>query len=255
MRGVIHSIESMGAVDGPGLRTVVFFQGCRLQCKFCHSIDTTVRGEGEEIEAAVLAERVLRNREYWGKKMDGEGEISGGVTISGGDPINQYQFAIEVIEHLKRVGAHLTFETALFGDRAAVEALIPHVDLWMVSIKHVDSERCRELTGAPNLVMFENLRLLDDQFKKEGSKRKIRIRYVLIPGVNDSEEELIQLGRFVEKIGSLEKLELLPYVTLGVHKWITLFGKYDLEGVPEATPNDLSRAANTLSQFGVELLF
>ncbi len=261
VKGSLHSIQTLGAVDGPGLRTVVILQGCPMRCKFCHSVDTTLTDRGQEITVDDLVHRVLKNRAYWKKyiphkmKEDiDDPRIIGGVTITGGDPVAQPLFTTEILKEFKKEKVHVVLETSLFTTTNVIDMFLDHVDLWMISIKHMDEQVHEELTGRPSKQIFENLRYLDDALVARGKKRSIRIRYVVIPGMTDDERSITSLKNFVSRIKSLEYLELLPYVTLGRFKWIELFGSYPLEGVPDASEIDMQKVYEMFEDSNLPIL-
>lgn len=246
IKGFIHSIESLATLDGPGLRTVAFLQGCPLRCKYCHNCDL-VKGEiGTKYSAEDLVSKLLRNRDYW---FDSAGKQKGGVTLSGGEPTFQFDFLLMVLKLLKNEGIHTAVDSSLFTNKENIIALIPYVDIWMVSIKHMDDKKHQLLTGRSNKIPQENLKFLDKQLSSSNSNSKIRTRFVLIPGHTDNKNNLISLGNFVEKIKNLEVFELLPYTSIGKHKWIESYGVYGLEGVPDANKEDISKAISTLKNF------
>jgi pyruvate formate lyase activating enzyme len=259
MKGQLHSIQTLGTLDGPGLRTVVFLQGCPLQCKFCHSVDTTPYSGGTNITPEQLFERVMKNEPYWRTLSyynDETDSVVGGVTITGGEPTAQPLFLLEFLKLLKSENVHIALDTSLFTSKKTLDSLLPYVDLWMISLKHMDSIKHQELVGKPNEQIIENLIYLDKLIEEtDDIESKIRIRFVLIPGVTDESNHLRQLGSFTSRIKNLEVFELLPYVTLGKFKWIELFGKYPLEGVPEAGDVDIQRFLDIISVNNLEVLY
>lgn len=254
MVGRIHSIQSLGALDGPGLRTVIFMQGCPLQCIFCHSVDTTPYSAGEEIGVDELLKKIIKNKPYWKNYGKSSNHISGGVTITGGDPTAQPVFLEDLLRELKNEGIHVAIDTSLFTSKEVLNMLLPYVDLWMVSIKSMDEEEHLKLTGRPNTPILENLRYLDKQISEKNLESKVRIRYVVIPTVTDEENHAKLMGKMISKLENLESVELLPYVTMGRFKWIELFGKYQLEGIPEATKEDMDVYKGYLSEYNLEIL-
>lgn len=274
IKGRIHSIQTLGAVDGPGLRTVVALQGCPMRCKFCHSVDTTLMKGGTSITPEELVKKIVKNRPYWKKyhnrkeKIDEDSpEVLGGVTITGGDPVAQPIFTIELLKLFKKECVHTVLETSLFTSKSVIDMFFENVDLWMISIKHIDSGVHKELTERDNKSIFENLKYLDEKITKynnklakrelpeciENKKKEIRIRYVIIPGITDTPSSIDLLTSFVSKISNLENLELLPYVTMGRYKWIELFGKYPLEGIPEANSEDMQKAIKRIKSINKDL--
>lgn len=262
MKGYIHSIETFGALDGPGIRTVVFFQGCPLRCKFCHTIDTTIPKRGKIYSIEELVEKVMKNKEYWGPDSQGIpsgedckgcrqcAECRGGVTISGGDPTFQPEFLLEFLRALRENQVHTAIDTSLYTSQKVIDSIFSFTDYWMVSLKHMDNEKHKWLTGVENTRIQENLKYLD---KKLNSKKVLRIRFVVIPGITDDEEHIRKIGEFLKDFTSLDVVELLPYGEHGKFRWIELFGKYELEGrTREAKTNDVEEVAKILKEYGIE---
>ncbi len=244
-RGFVHSLESFGAADGPGMRFVIFLQGCDMRCKFCHNPETWSCGcekwQAEEWNAKDLFERAFRYRNYWGKSME-----NGGITVSGGEPLLQTDFVTELFSLAKEKGVHTALDTAGhpfskepdFLER--FEKLMEKTDLVMLDIKAFDNTLHNELTGCGNESILSMARHLSD------IKKPVWIRRVLIPGINDSEKELCDTRHFVDSLGNVEKLELLPYHTLGLFKWKRLGLDYSLDGVASPDANDIERAKKLL---------
>jgi pyruvate formate lyase activating enzyme len=240
MRGYIHSIESMGTLDGPGIRTVVFFQGCPLKCKFCHNIDTNFPKQGQEYTPEELFKKVIKNKEYW--------KNNGGVTISGGEPLLQPQFLLEFLKLLKENNIHTAVDTCLKTSKEVIDSLAPYVDLWMVSLKELDDGKHMKLTGSSNTDILENIKYVS-------SKKRTRIRFLVIPTLTDSEELIKGVGEFVKSLKNLESLELLAYGSHGKEKWYELFNEYHLENIRDANIQDLEAVKNKLKSFNLEILF
>lgn len=257
VEGYVHSIETLGALDGPGLRTVVFLQGCPLRCKFCHNVDCTLQDAGTSYSVDALVQKLLKNKAYW-DQYSSKDQIRGGVTISGGEPTYQSAFVFEVLSVLKQHGVHTAIDSCSVTSKHVIQQLIPVVDYWMLSIKHMDNEEHKTLTGSANKTILENILFLDEeitQFNAEhGTDKKIRLRFVVIPGITDSRTHITAVGKFAAQITNLDVLELLPYGTHGKEKWIKLYGAYPLEGVREATKDDLLKAQSVLSPFSVPLM-
>ena len=223
MTGKIHSFESFGTVDGPGIRFVVFLQGCPLRCQYCHNPDTWKAG-GEEHTAEDVAQRVLRYKNYFGDK--------GGVTVSGGEPLLQIDFVIELFALLKAKGIHTCVDTSGITFKAEskdcvekYEKLISLTDLFLLDIKHIDDEACIRLTGQSNTNTLAFAKFLSEKGKK------MWIRQVLVPGITDSEETLEKTREFIDSLETVEKVEVLPYHTMGVVKYEKLGYEYPLAGV------------------------
>lgn len=223
MVGHVHSFESFGTVDGPGIRFVLFLQGCPLRCKYCHNPDTW-GGGGKEYTAQEVAMQVLKYRNYFGDK--------GGVTVSGGEPLLQIDFVTELFTILKAKGIHTCVDTSgiTFQKDNPValekhEKLLAVTDLFLLDIKHIDDEMCKKLTGKSNENTLAFARYLSEKGKK------MWLRQVLVPAWTDSEESLQRTRDFIDTLSGVEKVEVLPYHTLGVVKYKNLGLEYPLDGV------------------------
>lgn len=232
--GHIHSTESFGSVDGPGIRFVTFMQGCRMRCEFCHNPDTWKIGTGKEITSEQLLQQALQYRAFWGKK--------GGVTVSGGEPLLQMEFLIDFFKRCKAEGVHttldscgkpFTFEEPFFSQ---FNELLEYTDLILLDIKHIDSEGHRKLTGWPNENIIEMAKYLSEK------GQPIWVRHVLVPERTDFDEYLERLGTFVGTLKNVKKFEILPYHKLGVYKWETLGIPYTLKGIEPPTAERVENA-------------
>lgn len=218
IKGTIHSIESMGLVDGPGIRVVVFFQGCKLRCAYCHNPDTWAeKGGGTEISAGELIKKILRFKPYFSKS-------GGGVTFSGGEPLLQPEFLIECLKLCKENGIHTALDTAGYG-LGNYEEILNYVDLILFDVKHIKKEKYKELTLSN---IDESLKFLEVAQRLE---KKMWIRHVVVPGITDSEEHLEELSKYIMNIKNVEKVELLPYHVLGVNKYEIMNINYRLKDV------------------------
>lgn len=217
MIGKIHSIESMGLVDGPGIRFVTFFQGCKLRCAYCHNPDTWDFNNGESVRASELLKKVLRFKPYFEKS-------GGGVTCSGGEPLMQPEFLIEFLKLCKENGIHTAIDTAGFG-KGNYEEILKYTDLVILDIKHVNKIGYRKLTGG-NIEAFE-------AFKQAVVAKGVRIwiRHVVVPGYTDSKKHMNELKKIIKGLKNVEKIEILPYHTLGISKYKTMGIPYKLDGV------------------------
>lgn len=221
-KGAVHSIETFGSVDGPGIRYVIFLQGCRMRCQFCHNADTWQIRDGDATAAEVL-KKALRYRSYWRDR--------GGITVSGGEPLLQIDFLIELFELAKKEGVHTVIDTCgqpftregTFFPK--LQRLMASTDLVLLDIKHIDDAQHRILTGWGNENILDFARYLSEIDKP------VWIRHVLVPSRNDSDEYLSRLDAFVKTLRNVERFEVLPYHTLGVYKWKELGLDYPLEGV------------------------
>ncbi len=243
--GYIHSIDSFGSVDGPGVRFVIFLQGCHMRCRYCHNPDTWKIAGGKESMNSVremtpseLVKQALRYRPYW--KNDG------GITVSGGEPLLQIDFLTELYRLAKENGAGTVLDTA--GQpftreepfMSKVSALMEYTDLVMLDIKHIDPEKHKWLTGHTNENILDFARYLDETGKP------MWIRHVLVPGVTDDEENLRGIRAFLDTLSNVKKVEVLPYHTLGVFKWETLGIPYTLKDVVPPTAESVRRAKEIL---------
>ncbi len=224
MTGNIHSIETFGTVDGPGVRFVVFFQGCPMRCLYCHNPDTWMKKGGREMTSADILSRMERNRAFY---------RTGGITASGGEPMFQAAFLTELFEMAKERGIHTCLDTSgiLFSDlpeqRRQTERLLAVTDLVMLDIKHMDDAEHRKLTGHGNENSIAFARYLDEK------KIPVWIRHVVVPGITYSKDELTALGLFLKTLSNVTKLEVLPYHALGKTKYDSLGMKYVLEDTPQ----------------------
>lgn len=230
----VHSFESFGAVDGPGIRFVVFMQGCSLRCKYCHNRDTWNLNGGMEYTVDELVAKVSRYKNYFTVS-------NGGVTVSGGEPLLQIPFLIEFFTKLKSLGIHTAIDTSgSFSITDDLKKLIDLTDLFLLDIKCINDEICKDLTGVSNQRELEFARYLS----KNG--KDMWIRQVLVPGITDHEEDLKTLRKFISELPTVKKVEILPYHDLGKYKWAELGCKYELENVSPATTSDVNRAKQIL---------
>lgn len=214
--GYIHSMESMGLVDGPGIRTVVFFQGCALRCKFCHNPDTWAFGSGEAMTPEELVGKIRRFKPYFKK--------DGGVTFSGGEPLMQPEFLLEVLRLCKEEEIHTCIDTAGFG-LGNYDEILKLTDLVLFDIKGITSADFETMTSQPMAQSLEFMEAMKQQ------QTKIWIRHVVIPGISDSREHMESLREYVRTIPNVEKVELLPYHLLGINKYEVMGLTYPLDGV------------------------
>lgn len=229
----VHSIESFGTVDGPGIRFVLFLQGCSLKCKYCHNRDTWDINGGKYQSIDEILEKILRYKNYIYK--------NGGVTVTGGEPLLQYRFLIELFKKLKKHKIHTCIDTSgMVGLTDDMKKLIDLTDLFLLDIKHIDPKKCKELVGFSNEKELAFAKYLSD------NNKPIWIRQVLIPRITDNEEDLLKLKNFIGSLKTVEKVELLPYHTMGKFKWSKLGVKYELDDIPDATQNDIDRAKKIL---------
>lgn len=239
-KGRVHSIETFGTVDGPGIRSVIFFQGCPLRCKYCHNRDTWDTKGGTEYTAEELIENVSRYSSYW--KLSG-----GGITASGGEATLQADFLAELFEKAKEKGIHTCLDTSGFVDIQKVEKVLDNTDLVLLDVKHMDEEESIKLTGVGIEKTLKLARYLDEK------NIPIWLRHVLLPGITDSEENLSKIGELAASLNNIDRLEILPYHTMGVHKWENMGLEYELKDVRDADADDVARAAEIIEKHGVKV--
>ncbi len=247
-KGYIHSIESMGTLDGPGIRTVVFFQGCPLRCKFCHNIDTNIPKQGKKYTVEELYEKVIKSRDYWIKN-------NGGVTLSGGEPLMQPEFLFEFCKKLKKEKIHITIDTCIKTEKEHIDKLLPYTDLWMIALKELDNKKHLDLTESENHDILDNIKYIDNQITERNLNSKIRIRFLVIPTLTDYDKLINELGNFIKRIENFECLELLAYGTHGKDKWYEIFGEYELENIREANADDLETVYKKLKHFNFKIKY
>ena len=238
LKGRIHSLESFGAVDGPGIRYLIFLKGCNMRCQYCHNVDTW-NPETDNLQTAdELLDNAERFRSYWGTK--------GGITVSGGEALLQIDFLIELFRKAHERGINTTLDTS--GQPFTREEpffskfneLIKYTDLVMLDIKHIDEEQHRILTGRTNKNILRMAEVLSEMGKP------VWIRHVLVPERNDTDAYLHRLADFIHTLKNVERVEVLPYHTLGVFKWETLGIPYALEGIKPPTKERVKNAERIL---------
>ncbi|MGG4219708.1 pyruvate formate-lyase-activating protein [Paenibacillus jamilae] len=240
LKGHIHSLETFGTVDGPGIRFVLFMQGCLLKCQYCHNPDTWALNEGNPM----TLEEVLAEIEPYLAYYRSSG---GGLTVSGGEPTLQAHFVAELFKEVKRRwNLHTTLDSNGFNDAARIHDLLDVTDLVLLDIKHIDNDKHIKLTGKSNDRMLSTARWLSEQ------GRKMWIRHVFVPGIHDDEQDLLNLGRFIGTLNGVEKFEILPYHQMGVYKWEMLGKEYPLEGVPSPTDEEVQRAYRLIEEGRLE---
>ena len=239
-KGFVHSVESFGSVDGPGIRFLIFLQGCPMRCQFCHNPDSWKTGIGEERTADELLDQAERFRAYWGN--------NGGITVSGGEALLQIDFLLELFEKAKQRGIGTCLDTSaqLFTRKSPFfekfERLMELTDTVLLDIKHIDDEEHRKLTRHSNANILDCARYLSEIDKP------VWIRHVLIPGITDKDEYLVRLRDFLSTLHNIERIEVLPYHTLGVYKYENLGIDYPLKDVQPPAAERVANANDILQQ-------
>ena len=230
MQGYIHSTESFGTVDGPGIRFVVFFQGCPMRCLYCHNPDTWEPRVGTMVTVDQLLTQYQKNKSFY---------KNGGITVTGGEPLLQIDFLTELFEAAKAEGIHTCLDSSgvtFSPDDPRFDRLMAVTDLVMLDIKHIDPEKHRQLTG------HDNRRILAFAKYLEEKHVPLWVRHIIVEGYTDDPTDLTELGRFIGSLSNLKALDVLPYHTMGVSKYKSLGISYPLEGVPALTVSDAVKA-------------
>lgn len=244
IKGRIHSVESFGSADGPGVRYIVFLKGCNMRCQYCHNPDTWAKDGGELMTPEEVLKKALRYKTYWKEK--------GGITVSGGEALLQIDFVTELFRLAKEKRVNTCLDTS--GNPFSLEEpfkskfdeLMKYTDLFMLDIKHMDDAAHRKLTGQTNQNILEMAAYLSDHGKA------MWIRHVLVPGITTEEDELYRLRSFLDTLKTVERVEVLPYHTLGVFKWKELGIPYQLEGVDPPTKEQIDRAKEILGHCKID---
>lgn len=235
MIGRIHSYETFGAADGPGVRFIVFLHGCGFRCRYCHNPDTWATPACGEATADEVLARALRYKTYWRDK--------GGITVSGGEPMLQAEFVCELFEKAKAKGVTTCLDTAagpFDENNATIRRLLDLTDTVLLDIKHIDSAAHRDLTGADNDSVLACARYLS------AIGKPVWIRHVLVPGVTDDPAAARRLRAFLDTLTNVRRVDVLPYHVLGLHKWHELGLDYTLEGVEPPTEDSIRRIRKIL---------
>lgn len=238
MDGFIHSLESFGTVDGPGIRFVIFCQGCPMRCQYCHNPDTWNFGQGQRMSAQAIMDEFRKNRMFY---------ANGGITVTGGEPLLQIDFLLELFHLAKQEGIHTCIDTSGITYRPEVseynrklDQLMSLTDLVMLDLKHMDPQKHQTLTGQSNAGILAFARYLDTK------RIPLWIRHVLVPGITSDEKQLVQLGRFMASLSNVTSLDVLPYHTMGLSKYENLGLAYPLPDVAPATKDEALHARNII---------
>ena len=227
----IHSIETFGTVDGPGVRFVCFFQGCHLECKYCHNRDTWDINGGKYISVDELFNEIMKYKTFISP--------NGGFTASGGEPLLQPYFLIALFKKLKAAGIHTAIDTSgMVEITDTIKELLSLTDLVLLDIKHIDPIKCKDLVGFSNEKEIAFARYLSD------NNIPVWIRQVIVPGFTDNKDDLLKLKAFVNSLNNVKKIEFLPYHNLGEYKWEELGFEYSLKNVRQANDEDIQRVKN-----------
>ncbi len=231
----VHSIETFGTHEGPGIRLVIFLQGCNIRCLYCHNPDLLDRNNGKEMKIKEILKIAVEQKDYFGEE--------GGITVSGGEPTLQALRVYKLFKRARKNGIHTSLDSngTIISNR--VKKLYQETDLLILDVKHIDEKWHKKLTGASNKNVLEMAKYREDMGKP------MWLRYVLVPGWNDSEEFLEKWGQHFKDYKNIERVEILPYHTLGVHKYKELKMKYKLAKVPTPSVEIISKAENIFKKY------
>lgn len=239
IKGYVHSIETCGTLDGPGIRYVVFLQGCPLRCKFCHNPDTWQLDVGRQYSVDELMKDVLKYRLFI---------RNGGLTLSGGEPLWQADFAAEIFRACKKQGIHTAVDTSGAAPLTVCKEALDAVDLVILDIKSIDTYKCERLTGKGN----ENaLQILD---YLEGQHKKVWIRHVVVPGITEDYDDIKKMGEYLTKYSVIERVEILPFHKMGEYKWKQLGLYYELEETKEPRKESILRIKEILKEYKLNVV-
>lgn len=235
IKGRIHSFETFGTVDGPGIRFVIFMQGCPFRCLYCHNPDTWSTDDGSLYSVENVFDKIKRYLPYFENS-------GGGVTVSGGEPLLQSEFITELFKLCKNEGIHTAIDTNGFVDSksTAVNELLDYTDLILLDIKQIDEAKHKTLTGYSNKSVLEFAKHLDSR------KIPVWLRYVVVPGLTDYEPDVKKLNKFISGLSNIQKIELLPFHKMGEYKWTELGIDYTLHDTPPANERDIEKVKKIL---------
>jgi len=242
--GRVHSVESCGTVDGPGIRFIIFLQGCLMRCKYCHNRDTWDTEAGKEMTVEELMAELVQYRHF----MNASG---GGVTISGGEAMLQPEFVKAIFEACRLEGIHTCLDTNGFVRRLddTVKSVLDVTDLVLLDIKQMDNDKHIDLTHVSNKYTLEFAKYLAER------NQPVYLRYVVVPGYTDNQEDAHALGRFIAPMKNIQKIEMLPYHELGKHKWTAMGEIYPLEGVSPPSHETMESIKNILLQYNDNVIY
>lgn len=238
VHGFIHSIETYGALDGPGIRYVAFLQGCPLRCKYCHNPDTWKLYGGKEYTVDELMTDIMKYKNYIKK---------GGVTLTGGEPLLQAEFVAEVFRQCKKRGIHTAIDTSGAIPLGRCKEAIDLVDLVLLDIKSINDEKCKSLTGKGN----NTAKALLEYLQSIGTD--VWIRHVVVPGITEDYDEIDEMGRYLAQFDVIKKVEILPFHKMGEFKWEELGIKYELNDTMEPSKESITKIKEILKGHGLNV--
>lgn len=240
MKGYLHSFESFGTKDGPGIRFVFFTQGCPLRCLYCHNPDTWKMSEKKyEMTAKEAFSEVLKVKGFI---------RTGGVTVSGGEPLLQSDFLIELFQLCREEGIHTAIDTSGFIFNDKVKEVLSYTDLVLLDIKHINPDKYKKLTAQALSPTLEFLNYLED------IRKPTWLRYVLVPQYSDNEQDLKDWAEYTSQYKCVERVDVLPFHQMGIHKWEQLGENYLLKDIPAATQEQIAKAEEIFRSAGLPLI-
>ena len=251
VRGRIFNIQRFSIHDGPGIRTIVFFKGCRLRCAWCsnpesqrYEIETMAEKDrektvGRDVCVSDIMPEILSDLPYYRRS-------GGGVTLSGGEMLCQSEFARELLSECQNNGLHTAVESTAFASAETVRSLLPYIDLFLLDIKHINSDKHKEYTGQPNELILENARMIAE------SGTKIIVRTPVIPGFNDTREEILAIANFAKTLKGVEEIHFLPYHRLGQDKYKGLGRNYAMMGIEPPTKEKMDYLVSVAEESGLK---
>lgn len=238
--GRIHSIETCGTVDGPGIRYVIFFQGCPLKCRYCHNPDTWNFEKGTLITVSELMDDIMKYHSYM--TLSG-----GGITASGGEPLLQAGFLTKLFQACKEKGIHTALDTSGYASLEKVKPLLVYTDLVLLDIKSFTPDIFQDITGVPIKPVLSFADYLQQR------NIPVWVRFVLVPGLSDNEENLQQLASYLAKLQNLEQVDVLPFHKMGEYKWEELGYEYQLSDTPPPDLQELARVKDIFRKQGLNV--
>ncbi|NMA65361.1 MAG: pyruvate formate lyase-activating protein [Clostridiaceae bacterium] len=239
MQGYVHSIETCGTVDGPGIRYVIFFQGCPLRCKYCHNPDSWKVNAGQKYSVNHLMEDILRYKNFI---------KSGGVTLTGGEPLMQADFAAGILKECKRHGIHTAIDTSGAIPLSTCKNAVDEADLVLLDIKSIDTFKCKDLTGKGN---EDALKFLDYCEKTE---KEVWIRHVVVPGITENYDDIEEMGKYLSNYKVISRIEILPFHKMGEYKWKELGLDYELEKILPPEKESIKKIKNILRKYNLNVV-
>lgn len=241
MKGRIHSIETCGAVDGPGLRYIVFTQGCPLRCKYCHNPDTWKATDGNETTTEELIEDIVKYKSFMAASK-------GGVTVSGGEPFLQPAFLKDLLMKCKSEGLHTAVDSSGYVDLEVADPILDYTDLVLLDIKSYNKEVFKSLTG----VSLDRTLAFAKHLEKRGIP--IWLRYVFVPNLTDNHDDIESLAEFLSKLTNVQRIDILPFHKMGEYKWDQLGYDYTLTDTKEPTVEETNAAADIFRKYNLPII-